>query len=191
MSSEIPADRLIWVDLEMTGLDPLTHHVVEIATLVTDGSLSVVAEGPDLVIAQPESVLDGLNDWSREHHTASGLLDRVRESRLGVAEAEARTLEFLARYCPPGQAPLAGNSVHMDRFFLRLHMPKLEAFAHYRNVDVTSIKELVRRWYPRVFAGAPRKSDSHRALEDLRESVAELRYYRERVFRVPESAQPD
>ena len=183
MPSEEPTDRLIWVDLEMTGLDPLTHRVLEIATLVTDGSLEVVAEGPDLVIHQPETVLGGMNDWSREHHTASGLLDRVRESTLDEAAAEALTLEFLGRFCPAGQAPLAGNSVHMDRFFLTTQMPKLEAFAHYRNVDVTTLKELVRRWYPGAFARAPRKSDSHRALEDLRESIAELRYYRQAVFR--------
>jgi oligoribonuclease len=183
MSSDELTDRLIWVDLEMTGLDPLTHRVLEIATLVTDGALAVVAEGPDLVIAQPEAVLAGMNDWSREHHTASGLLDRVRESTLDEAAAEALTLDFLARHCPAGQAPLAGNSVHMDRIFLQLHLPKIEAFAHYRNVDVTTLKELVRRWYPGVFAGAPRKSDSHRALEDLHESLAELRYYREQVFR--------
>ena len=183
MPSEEPTDRLIWVDLEMTGLDPLTHRMLEIATLVTDGSLDVVAEGPDLVIHQPETVLDGMNDWSRQHHTASGLLDRVLESTLDEAAAEALTLEFLGRHCPAGQVPLAGNSVHMDRFFLKIQMPKLEAFAHYRNVDVTTLKELVRRWYPGVFAGAPRKSDSHRALEDLHESLAELRYYRREVFR--------
>jgi oligoribonuclease len=167
----------------MTGLDPLTHRVLEIATLVTDGSLEVVAEGPDLVIHQPETVLAGMNDWSREHHTASGLLGRVRESTVDEAAAEARTLEFLGRHCLVGQAPLAGNSVHMDRFFLKIQMPKLEAFAHYRNVDVTTLKELVRRWYPATFAGAPRKSDSHRALEDIHESIAELRYYRQAVFR--------
>jgi oligoribonuclease len=186
MPSEELTDRLIWVDLEMTGLDPLTHRVLEIATLVTDGSLEVVAEGPDLVIHQPETVLAGMNDWSREHHTASGLLGRVHESTLDEATAEALTLEFLRRHCPAGQAPLAGNSVHMDRFFLKIQMPKLEAFAHYRNVDVTTLKELVRRWYPGVCAGAPRKRDSHRALEDLQESIAELRYYRQAVFRATE-----
>jgi oligoribonuclease len=183
MSSEASTDRLIWVDLEMTGLDPLTHRVLEIATLVTDGSLEVVAEGPDLVISQPETVLVGMNAWSREHHAASGLLGRVRESTLDEAAAEALTLEFLARHCPAGQVPLAGNSVHMDRFFLKIHMPRFEAFAHYRNVDVTTLKELVRRWYPRVFAEAPRKRDSHRALEDVHDSIAELRYYRQAVFR--------
>ena len=131
MSSEELTDRLIWVDLEMTGLDPLTHRVLEIATLVTAGSLEVVAEGPDLVIHQPEGVLAGMNDWSRAHHTASGLLDRVRESTLDEAAAEALTLEFLGRHCPAGQAPLAGNSVHMDRLFLSRYMPELEKFFKY------------------------------------------------------------
>jgi oligoribonuclease len=176
-------DRLLWVDLEMTGLDPCSHRILEIATLVTDGSLELLAEGPDLVIFQPPEVLEGMNDWSREHHQASGLLRRVRESELTASEAEQRTLDFLQKWCPPGQAPLAGNSVHMDRFFLKLHMPRLEEHAHYRNVDVTTIKELVRRWYPQIWERAPRKTDSHRALDDLRESIAELRYYRQHVFR--------
>lgn len=175
-------DRLVWIDLEMTGLDPLAHRILEIATLVTDGNLELLAEGPDIVIAQSDAVLADMNDWSREHHLASGLLDRVRLSTVTEAEAEAATLGFLAEYCPPAQAPLAGNSVHMDRFFIKFHMPRLEAFVHYRNVDVTTVKELVRRWYPQVWERAPRKSESHRALDDLRESIAELRYYREHVF---------
>jgi len=176
-------DLLVWIDLEMTGLDPAAHQIIEIATLVSSASLELVAEGPDLIIWQPEPVLSTMNEWSREHHAASGLLERVRSSTIGLAEAEARTLEFLRLYCPEGSAPLAGNSIHVDRFFLRHHMPKVEAHLHYRNVDVTSVKELARRWFPRTFARLPRKSDAHRALDDIRESIAELRFYREHIFR--------
>ena len=174
---------LVWMDLEMTGLDPAQHYILEIATLVTDGSLTVVAEGPDLVIGQPESALAAMNDWSREHHQASGLLGRVRESTVSQAEAEARTLEFVRSHVAAGQAPLAGNSVHVDRYFLRHHMPALEAHLHYRNVDVTTVKELARRWFPGTFSRLPKKSDAHRALDDIRESIAELAYYRAHVFR--------
>lgn len=175
-------DRLVWVDLEMTGLDPRVHTILEIATLVTDASLELVAEGPELVIHQPEEALLGMNEWSREHHARSGLLDRVRDSTVSLGEAESRTLEFVAAHCREGVAPLAGNSIHMDRFFLKFHMPRFEAYVHYRNVDVTTLKELARRWYPQVLEDAPRKSDSHRALEDIRESIAELRHYRDRLI---------
>jgi oligoribonuclease len=177
------SDLLVWIDLEMTGLDPAEHHILEIATLVTNGALEVIAEGPDLVIGQPESVLAAMNDWCREHHTASGLVARVRASTTSPDAAQAQTLAFLEAHCAPGTAPLAGNSIHVDRFFLRHRMPEVEAHLHYRNVDVTCVKELCRRWFPRTFAAAPKKSDSHRALEDIRESIAELAYYRARVFR--------
>jgi len=179
-------DRLVWIDLEMTGLDPAQHHIIEIATLITDASLEIVAEGPDLVIHQPESVILAMNEWSVLHHTASGLVDKVRTSTVSLAEAEQRTLEVVKACCVAGTAPLAGNSVHVDRFFLRRHMPALEAHLHYRNVDVTSIKELVRRWMPKTFSRLPKKSDAHRALDDIRESIAELRFYRDNVFRQDE-----
>jgi len=179
-------DRLVWIDLEMTGLDPRRDHLLEMATLITDGRLEVVATGPEIVIHQPEEVLAGMNEWSREHHAASGLLDRVRASTVSVEDAEAQTLAFLRRHCAAASAPLAGNSIHMDRFFLKFHMPTLEGFLHYRNVDVTTVKELARRWAPDVLAGAPRKADSHRALEDIRESIAELAHYRAALFRLPE-----
>jgi oligoribonuclease len=177
------ADRLVWIDLEMTGLDPVQHHVIEIATLITDPSLEIVAEGPDLVIHQPDSVLAAMNEWCTHHHTASGLVDKVRASTVSLEEAEARTLEIVQASCAAGTAPLAGNSVHVDRFFLRHHMPRLEAHLHYRNVDVTSIKELVRRWLPKTFSKLPKKSDAHRALDDIKESIAELRFYRDNVFK--------
>lgn len=176
-------DLLVWIDMEMTGLDPREHRIVEIATLITDADLRIVAEGPDLAIHQPESVLANMNEWSRAQHSASGLVERVRESSIGEAEAEAQTLEFIGKHCPAGAAPLAGNSVHLDRRFLQHHMPKLEAYLHYRNVDVSTLKELVRRWFPVTFARAPKKADRHRALDDLIDSIAELRFYRDEVFR--------
>ena len=179
---------LVWMDLEMTGLDPSEHRIIEIATLITDGRLEVVAEGPDLVVHQPESVLAGMNEWSQQHHAASGLLARARESEIDERAAELATLTFIQSHCAPGAAPLAGNSIHVDRFFLRHQMPELERYLHYRNIDVTTVKELARRWYPQIFASVPKKSDSHRALDDIRESIAELRFYREHVFRRSEEA---
>ncbi len=184
-------DHLVWIDLEMTGLDPREHRILEIGTLITDASLNVIAEGPELVVAASEEVLANMNEWSRDHHQASGLLDRVRASTLSVEEAEQLTLEFVRTYCVEGYAPLAGNSIHMDRFFLKFHMPALEAFLHYRNVDVTTLKELARRWNPRVLATAPRKSDTHRSMEDLRESIAELQHYREQFVVLPGQVSED
>ena len=182
------SNLLVWIDMEMTGLDPSQHRILEIATLITNAELEIVGEGPELVIHQSEEVLEGMNEWSRTQHAGSGLVDRVRRSATSVTEAETSTLEFIARHCEVGAAPLSGNSVHLDRRFLQHHMPKLEAHLHYRNVDVSTLKELVRRWYPSAFAGAPKKADRHRALDDLHDSIAELRYYRSSVFRSPEPA---
>jgi oligoribonuclease len=179
---------LVWMDLEMTGLDPAEHRIIEIATLITNGELEVVAEGPDLVVHQPEPVLANMNEWSRQHHAASGLSAKSRESGVGERDAELQTLAFIQSHCAPGSAPLAGNSIHVDRFFLRHQMPELEQYLHYRNIDVTTVKELARRWFPRAFASLPKKSESHRALDDIRESIAELRFYREHVFRSSEES---
>jgi len=176
-----PADRLVWIDLEMTGLDPDRCRILEIATAVTDGELSVLAEGPSLVLHATEEDLRTLSDWSREHLGASGLLDRVRASPVGAAEAEERTLAFLRQHCSPRTAPLCGNSVHTDRAFLGRQMRTLHDFFHYRNVDVSTLKELFRRWYPGRFS-PPAKAERHEARLDLLESIAELRYYRERFF---------
>jgi len=176
-------ERLIWLDLEMTGLDPERERIIEIAGLVTDGQLNVVAEGPELVVHQPEALLAAMDDWNREHHGASGLTERVRASEVSEAQAEARMLAFLEEHCEKGVAPLAGNSVHQDRRFLRRYMPRIDDFLHYRIVDVSTLKELVRRWYPEVDAGAPPKKESHRAMDDIRESLEELRYYRAKAFR--------
>jgi oligoribonuclease len=178
-------DYMVWIDLEMSGLDVERCRILEIAALVTDSQLAVVAEGPDLVVHQEEGVLAAMDAWNTEHHGASGLSAAVRASPIDAAEAERRVLEFVAQHCRAGSAPLAGNSVWMDRLFLRRYMPRLEAYLHYRIVDVSTIKELVRRWSPGVAARAPAKAERHRALEDIRESVAELAYYRREAFRAP------
>ena len=175
---------LAWIDLEMTGLDPESHVIVEIAVIITDGSLDEIIEGPDLVLRADETELDKMAPVVREMHEGSGLTEAIRKSAISVGEAERLVLEFVREYLPePGQAPLAGNSVHADRAFLRKHMPALEAWFHYRNVDVSTVKELARRWYPEVLEKAPVKGGGHRALADIRESIEELKYFRETVFR--------
>ncbi|MDQ6975561.1 MAG: oligoribonuclease [Mariprofundaceae bacterium] len=175
---------LVWMDLEMTGLEPDQDVILEIATLITDADLHVLAKGPELVVHQSDAVLAAMNPWCIEHHGASGLTARVRSSQVSQTEAEAKTLAFLQDYFSvqgiTDAPPLCGNSIHQDRRFLFCHMPKLEAFFHYRNLDVSTVKELVRRWYPKV--EIPIKKESHRALDDIHESIAELRYYRQHVF---------
>lgn len=175
-------DVLVWIDLEMTGLDPDRCHILEIASLVTDSGLQVLDEGPSMVVHNDEEQLATLSDWCRETFGRSGLIERARASQTGLEEAESRTLAFLKRYTDPGTSPLCGNSVHNDRAFLYRRMPRLHGFLHYRNVDVSSVKELVRRWYPGLVTPPP-KADRHQALLDIRESVEELRYYRDTFFR--------
>ena len=174
---------LIWIDLEMTGLDPQTCKIIEIATLITDGELNILADGPELVIHQPDDVLGAMNGWCTDHHGQSGLTEQVRRSTLSTTDAEAQTLAFVRAHCPAGESPLCGNSVHMDRVFLDHYMPTLAQFVHYRNVDVSSIKELAKRWYPDLAPMA--KRETHRALDDIRESIEELRHYRKLIFREP------
>jgi oligoribonuclease len=174
-------DRMVWVDLEMTGLDPDTCVIVEIATLVSDYDLNVVAEGPCLVIHQPAEVLAKMNAFVRELHTRSGLLERILTSTTTLEEAADQTLAFLEQHAHKGVSPLCGNSVWKDRAFLERYMPKVVSYLHYRMVDVSTIKELVKRWYPQPFH-APKKKEVHRALDDIRESIDELRFYRTKVF---------
>lgn len=176
-------DRLVWIDLEMTGLDPERERIIEIATIVTDSDLNLVAEGPALAVHQPDSLLDAMDEWCTRTHGDSGLTRRVRESRISEAEAERQTLVFLEQYLAPGQSPLCGNSIGQDRRFLVKYMPDLEAFFHYRNVDVSTIKELARRWRPDVLAGVSKKG-THLALDDIRDSIEELRHYRREFFRL-------
>ena len=179
---------LVWLDLEMTGLDPARHAIVEIATLVTDDELTIVAEGPDLVVHQPPEVLAGMDGVVRKMHERSGLLDAIVESTTSLADAGQQTLDFVRTHVPePRTSPLCGNSIGTDRRFLAVQLPELEEYLHYRSIDVSTIKELARRWYPAELAAAPAKKGSHRALDDIKESVAELRYYRSAVFREPPS----
>jgi oligoribonuclease len=175
------ADNLIWIDLEMTGLRPDTDVIIEIATVVTDKQLNVVAEGPVLALHQSEEVLARMDSWNQRQHGSSGLLARVRASSISAAEAQRRTLEFLAALVEPGASPMCGNSICQDRRFLARLMPELERFFHYRNLDVSTLKELARRWAPGVSEGFV-KQGAHLASADIHESIRELRYYRERLF---------
>jgi oligoribonuclease len=180
---------LAWMDLEMTGLDPERHTIVEIATLVTDDDLEVVAVGPDLVVHVSSEELDRMDSFVRDMHTRSGLLAAIEASTVTLADAGAATLEFLKAHVPEKQSvPLAGNSIGTDRRFLAAQLPEIDRWLHYRSVDVSTIKELCRRWYPEALAGAPAKAGGHRAMDDITESVAELAYYRSAVFRPAEQA---
>lgn len=171
------------MDLEMTGLEPSRHVIVEIATLITDDDLNIIAEGPDLVVHQDEEALAQMDPVVIEMHTRSGLLDQIRASTMTLADAGAQTLEFIKTHVTePRRVPLCGNSIGMDRRFLAAYLPEIEEYLHYRSVDVSTVKELVKRWYPALNSGRPRKAGSHRALDDVMESVAEMKFYREYVF---------
>jgi oligoribonuclease len=176
-------NNLIWIDLEMTGLNPDQDRIIEIATVVTDPDLRIVAEGPVLAIGQPDAVLKGMDQWNQETHGASGLLERVRRSEVTAREAEQRTIDFLQLCVEPGVSPMCGNSVCQDRRFLAREMPALEKYFHYRNLDVSTLKELARRWAPEVLAGV-QKTSRHLALDDIRESIQELEHYRRTFLRV-------
>jgi oligoribonuclease len=184
------SEVLVWLDMEMTGLDPARERIIETATILTDGQLVEIAVGPELVIHQPDEVLSAMDDWNTRHHGASGLTERVRASTISDADAEAQTIAFINSHVSTRERPvLAGNSIHQDRRFIRRYMPALEKRLHYRMVDVSTIKELARRWYPQVIARQPPKKDTHRALDDVRESIDELRFYRTQLF-VPSPAAP-
>jgi oligoribonuclease len=182
-------DRLVWIDLEMTGLDLQRHHIVEIAVLVTDANLDVLADGLDLVVHQPAEVLVEMDDFVRKMHTKSGLLSEIERSSLTLDAAGEKTLEYIKQFVPePATAPLCGNSIGVDRRFLDRYLPGLDRYLHYRSIDVSSLKELCRRWYPEAYKKRPSKTEAHRALDDVTESVAELRYYREAIMRPPDAA---
>ncbi|WP_461516734.1 oligoribonuclease [Porticoccus sp.] len=173
--------NLIWIDLEMTGLDTDNDVIIEIATIVTDKDLNVLGEGPVLAIHQPDALLDGMDEWNTRQHGRSGLTERVRNSAITLAEAEQVTIEFLSQFLEAGQSPICGNSICQDRRFLARQMPKLEAFFHYRNLDVSSVKELIRRWRPELLKGLTKKG-AHLAMDDIKDSISELKYYREVFF---------
>lgn len=175
------SDNLIWIDLEMTGLDTLNDEIIEIATIVTDKELNILAEGPTLAVRQPDHVLAKMDDWNTRQHTSSGLVDRVSSSSHNLSSAEKLTLEFLEDWVPKGDSPMCGNSICQDRRFLARQMPTLEAYFHYRNLDVSTIKELARRWAPKIANGFSKKS-SHLAMDDIRDSIEELLYYRKSFF---------
>ena len=173
--------NLVWIDLEMTGLSPQNDRIIEIATIVTDIHLSIVAEGPEMVIHQSDERLDGMDDWNKKTHGESGLIDQVRASEIDEEEAERRTLSFLRRYTTKRRSPLCGNAICQDRRFLDRYMPQVSAYLHYRHLDVSTIKELARRWRPDLTSNQNKKS-RHRAMDDIRESIEELRVYRDSFF---------
>ncbi len=175
--------NLIWIDLEMTGLDPDNDVIIEMATIVTDSQLNVLAEGPVIAVHQSDEVLARMDEWNTRQHGGSGLTQRVRESRISTAEAERLTLEFLEQWVPKGKSPICGNSICQDRRFLYRQMPTLEAYFHYRNLDVSTLKELAARWAPQITEGF-KKGGTHLALDDIRDSIAELRHYREHFIKV-------
>lgn len=179
----ISQDNLVWIDLEMTGLDTDNDRIIEIATIVTDSELKVLAEGPELAVFQPEDVLAGMDEWNTRQHGESGLVERVRNSKYDAPGAEAETLAFLKNWVPPGTSPMCGNSICQDRRFMARLMPELERFFHYRNLDVSSLKELAKRWVPGLVEGFSKRG-SHLAMDDIRESIAELAYYREHFIRL-------
>ncbi|HSD88728.1 MAG TPA: oligoribonuclease [Kofleriaceae bacterium] len=177
------ADVLVWLDMEMTGLDPDRERIIEVATIITDGQLTEVATGPELVIHQSDEILAAMDDWNKSHHGASGLIERVKASTVSDADAEAQTIAFINQHVSSKERPvLAGNSIHQDRRFIRRYMPALEKRLHYRMVDVSTIKELARRWYPQIVTKQPPKKETHRALDDIRESIEELRFYKQQLF---------
>ena len=181
--------RLVWIDLEMTGLDTGRDSILEIATVVTDSELNILAEGPEFAIAQPLAVLDAMDEWNRNQHGKSGLWRRVLEEGVDLAEAEAQTLAFLRQWLGPRQSPMCGNSICQDRRFLHRQMPTLEAFFHYRNLDVSTLKELARRWAPQVLASV-KKASAHTALSDVHDSIEELRHYRRHLGALALPAEP-
>lgn len=177
------AENLVWLDLEMTGLDPRTDRILEVAVIVTDPDLNILAEGPVIAVHQPESVLESMNEWCVETHGKTGLTERVRQSTISEAEAEKITIDFLKQYAEPGKSPMCGNTIGQDRRFLFNYMSDLHDFFHYRNIDVSTLKELARRWKPELLKGVT-KEGSHKAIEDIRESIEEMKFYREHFIKL-------
>ena len=186
LNTELKKDRLIWLDMEMSGLDPEKERILELAMVITDGNLEIIAESPVLVIHQEQKLLDGMDSWNQGTHGKSGLIDKVIASTTTEEEAQKICLEFLAEHVKSGASPMCGNTIHQDRRFMAKYMPKLEGYFHYRNIDVSTVKELCKRWQPEV-AKSFTKKQAHTAYADIIESIEELRYYRENFFRTPHS----
>jgi oligoribonuclease len=182
----VEADNLIWLDLEMTGLNPERDRIIEIATIVTDTNLNIVAEGPVFAIHQSDELLNGMDEWNTKQHNGSGLVARVKASQVSEREAELQTIVFLQKYVPAGKSPLCGNSIWQDRRFLAKYMPELEHYCHYRMIDVSTLKELALRWAPEIYQGF-KKDSKHLALDDIRDSVQELRHYRQHFLNISQS----
>jgi len=179
--------NLVWIDLEMTGLEPKQDRIIEIATIITDSELNILAEGPVFAVKQEKALLDGMDEWNTKQHNQSGLVNRVLESGITEQEAEQKTIEFLSQYIDKGKSPMCGNSVHQDRRFLWKYMPTLADFFHYRNLDVSTLKELVKRWNPKLLGGV-KKESQHLALQDIKDSIDELKHYRETFIKLPEKS---
>jgi len=177
------SENLVWMDLEMTGLEPSVDRIIEIATIITDSSLNIIKEGPIVVISQDQALLDGMDEWNMTHHTSSGLLDQIKTEGVSESQAEAMTLDFIKQHVEPGLSPLCGNTIGQDRRFLHAYMTDIEDYLHYRSVDVSTIKELAARWRPDIHSGVEKKG-AHRAIDDIRESIEELKYYRELFFKL-------
>lgn len=182
LTLDLEVNRILWIDMEMTGLNIEIDKIMEVACLVTDADLNILAEGPSVIINHSESILNGMNDWCTKQHGKSGLTQACLKSQVTIEEAENRILDFVKKYSTERQSPLAGNSVYMDRLFLRKFMPKVDSYLHYRIIDVSTVKEICRRWNPKLYKKAPKKTFSHRALDDIKESINELKFYKEHFF---------
>ncbi|XP_062711784.1 oligoribonuclease, mitochondrial-like [Aedes albopictus] len=176
------ADNIVWIDLEMTGLDVNRDRILEIGCIITDKDLNILARGPGIAIHESEEVLAGMNDWCQSNHAKTGLIQAVRDSKIGLAQAEQLVLDVVKKYCPEKACPLAGCTVHMDRMFLWRYMPRLLEYLHFRTVDITTVKELCKRWNIKVFRACPRNKDAHRALDDVEESIQHMRYFKQKMF---------
>uniref|UniRef100_A0A182MQU6 Probable oligoribonuclease n=1 Tax=Anopheles culicifacies TaxID=139723 RepID=A0A182MQU6_9DIPT len=182
--SQLSSQNLVWIDMEMTGLDVDKDRILEIACIITDSKLNILAKGPNIIINEPETVLDAMADWCKDHHAKSGLIDAVKKSPHTLEQAEQQVLDFVKQYCPERSCPMAGNSIYMDRLFVIKYMPTLNKYLHYRVIDVSTVKELSKRWNRDVYESTPPKRFVHRALDDIEESIKEMQYYRDTFFKL-------